>query len=493
MSKAKGQGEGKKKGKKGKIAAIVAVGLFFAPLLTVGGLAIMLSSLFGGAETSSSTASFDPILVAAAEESSGRCEAARPEVLIAAVNVEPPSGLGGVDPIMAWGATLATSQQYETFRNTGDPDLVPTSTTSVVDAIAVIWCALHPTMKASYPDTADRGTFAVLGLAVSTVDAVSRFESTTALEALRLDRFEAMVVQASQQATVDSSGLGVITAGGWTHPVPAVNKVWGNYGTARSGYTHAGEDLSAPMGAPLYAAADGVVTGVRCESWKGRSPCNILIDVGVTGSGEKVQLLYVHMYPNGVHVALGDTITVGQHIADVGSNGNSTGPHLHLEVWLDGAVVNPTTFFADQGIDLKRPEVKPAPQTPVISANASGALDWARTQIGKPYVWAAAGPDSYDCSGLTMRAFENAGLSIPRNSRAQYDATARVDRASLQAGDLVFWSRNGNASGIYHVAIYAGKDASGRDRIVQAPSPGQNVNEVNLYEANLFGFGRVTG
>lgn len=495
MSTTKQGGTAPRKPKKGRlfgVLAVVLVGMLFAPILGIGGLAVMLSGLFAGGETVTSTASFDPELVAAATAASERCEAARPEVLIAAANIEPPGPASLSGLTVAWGESLTSSGQFDALKGANEPAIITTDVAGVVDAIAVVWCALYPEVSAAYPDSADRSTFLALGVSLSGADAVAWVAAPSALDALRGDRFDALVELARQQAATQTSEFnGVITAGGWTHPLPDMGRYWGNYGADRGTYLHAGEDLAASLGSPLYAAADGVVSHVSCKSFKGRSPCNVLIDVGTTSTGEKVQLLYVHMFPNQVGVQVGDQVTAGQEILAVGNNGNSTGPHLHLEVWINGKDVNPTKFFAGQGVDLRNPSIKPPAPAPAVSANASGALTWARTQIGKPYVWGATGPDSYDCSGLVLRAFESAGMSISRNSRAQYQDTARITRAELQPGDLVFWSHNGTAAQIYHVAIYAGKDASGRERIVQAPSPGKTVEETNLYEKNLFGFGRL--
>ncbi|WP_147915949.1 NlpC/P60 family protein [Ruania zhangjianzhongii] len=115
------------------------------------------------------------------------------------------------------------------------------------------------------------------------------------------------------------------------------------------------------------------------------------------------------------------------------------------------------------------------------------ALNWAMTQIGKPYVWGADGPNSYDCSGLTMRAFQNAGVNLPRTTGAQYAATTHVPVGDMRPGDLIFYSSNGSASGIYHVAIYAGNGMR-----VHAPSPGSNVEHVQIWWTNVLPYaGRV--
>src|SRR5699024_11375522 len=90
---------------------------------------------------------------------------------------------------------------------------------------------------------------------------------------------------------------------------------------------HAGTDFAAPDGTAILAAADGVVT-VSNYSQSGGG----IIVIKHTISGEKVATAYIHMWHDGIHVAVGDTVTAGQHIGDVGSSGQSTGPHLHFEI-----------------------------------------------------------------------------------------------------------------------------------------------------------------
>jgi cell wall-associated NlpC family hydrolase len=130
----------------------------------------------------------------------------------------------------------------------------------------------------------------------------------------------------------------------------------------------------------------------------------------------------------------------------------------------------------------KPPVTTPPPAPPSSNANAA-ALAWARTQLGKPYVYGASGPSSYDCSGLTMMAYRNAGITIPRNSAAQYYAGDRVPVGQMQPGDLFFYSDNGGPSGIYHVAIYAGNGMR-----LHAPSQGKNVELVPMWWPNVLSY-----
>ncbi|HEX7353359.1 MAG TPA: NlpC/P60 family protein [Mycobacteriales bacterium] len=93
--------------------------------------------------------------------------------------------------------------------------------------------------------------------------------------------------------------------------------------------------------------------------------------------------------------------------------------------------------------------------TPVHASGNAGqiALQWAETQMGKPYVYGGAGPNAYDCSGLTMRAFQQAGISLPHSAAGQYGYGTHVSASQLQPGDLVFYREDGT---IGHVGIYVG-------------------------------------
>lgn len=415
-------------------------------------------------------------LQAAARTAATRCDSATAATLMATALLPP--GSDGTDPIVGWVSAWQASGQYRQLRTADDPEDVAATQEGVVAALAVVWCALHDGIAAHHPDTADRTTFLALGAAASVEDALIRVPQP--VDDYRVQQWSALLAEFEQQLAQPASA-GSVSAQGWTHPIPALVTYQGNYGQVRAGYIHAGEDLSAPLDTPIYAAANGTVTRASCLGYEGRSPCNIIISHGLDQDGQMVETWYVHMYPAGVLVSTGDQVSVGQQIGLTGSNGNSTGPHLHLEVHLGGRVVDPSTFFEAHGIDLRNPSAAPA-----ITAAAGQALAWARTQIGAPYRWGAAGPDAYDCSGLTMRAYDSAGVQLPRTSREQYTATTRIQASELQPGDLVFWSSDGTTEGIYHVALYAGAG-----RIVQAPAPGSDVEEQAMWQTGLFGYGRV--
>lgn len=121
-----------------------------------------------------------------------------------------------------------------------------------------------------------------------------------------------------------------------------------------------------------------------------------------------------------------------------------------------------------------------ADPAPPPNARAGMAVDAALSQTGKPYQWGAAGPDSYDCSGLTMWAWAQAGVSLPHNSGSQYAATPRVDGSDWQPGDLLFFG-----SPIHHVGMYIGNG-----QMVEAPYSGQTVRVVPASRSDYVGAGR---
>ncbi len=114
------------------------------------------------------------------------------------------------------------------------------------------------------------------------------------------------------------------------------------------------------------------------------------------------------------------------------------------------------------------------------SGRAAVAVKTAYAQLGDPYQWGAAGPGSFDCSGLTMYSWAAAGVSLPHSSSAQYSAVPHVSISNLQPGDLVFYY-----SPISHVGIYIGGG-----RVIDAPYPGLSVHISGLYSMPLVGAGR---
>lgn len=131
----------------------------------------------------------------------------------------------------------------------------------------------------------------------------------------------------------------------------------------------------------------------------------------------------------------------------------------------------------EQQQELEQPEYNGP--VPPPSGEASAVVEFAYGQIGEPYVWGAAGPDSWDCSGLTMMAWQQAGVSLSHQTNDQYSQTARISRDQLKPGDLVFYND------MAHVGLYAGEGT-----IVHAPQSGQNVTTASIDSMGIVGYGR---
>ncbi|HEX7661790.1 MAG TPA: C40 family peptidase [Pseudonocardiaceae bacterium] len=126
-----------------------------------------------------------------------------------------------------------------------------------------------------------------------------------------------------------------------------------------------------------------------------------------------------------------------------------------------GQVADPTGCGASSGIIL-----------PSDSRVAAKAIAFALAQVGKPYVWGATGPNTFDCSGLMLRAFQAAGINLPRTSAEQFTAGALLPVRNAQPGDLMFLAYNpSDPSTIHHVFMYLGGN-----QVVEAPQTGELVH-----------------
>lgn len=140
---------------------------------------------------------------------------------------------------------------------------------------------------------------------------------------------------------------GQISAAGWTKP--AVGRFTSSYGMRVNPVTgqyrlHTGADIAAACDTPIYAAAAGIVAKAGPADGYGNL---IVID-----HGGGISTRYAHMYNHGLQVRVGDVVTAGQQIALIGSNGNSTGCHLHFEVRVGPDLIDPVPFLAQRGAPL---------------------------------------------------------------------------------------------------------------------------------------------
>jgi cell wall-associated NlpC family hydrolase len=142
-------------------------------------------------------------------------------------------------------------------------------------------------------------------------------------------------------------------------------------------------------------------------------------------------------------------------------------------------VVGPSTAVSDRVAHLA--DAVTTQGIPAPSAHAQDAIASARAQLGKPYVWGGAGPAVFDCSGLTAYAWKSAGVTMPHNAAAQYDAITDIPISALQPGDLVFFGDPDPT----HVGLYIGNG-----QMIEAAHSGVPVRISSIDRSNLIGAGR---
>ena len=129
------------------------------------------------------------------------------------------------------------------------------------------------------------------------------------------------------------------------------------------------------------------------------------------------------------------------------------------------------------------------PSTPDTPSSSSSIVSYAKSFLGCSYVYGAAGPNSFDCSGFTKYVYAHFGKSIPRSSASQYDSCTKISKSSLRAGDLVFFSNSSSGGSVGHVAIYMGNG-----QIIHAANSSRGVCTDSLnssyYTSHYIGAGR---
>lgn len=158
----------------------------------------------------------------------------------------------------------------------------------------------------------------------------------------------------ARQCPPAPAGSVPVGAGGWTNPAPEARFTSG-FGT-RWGTLHAGVDLAAPIGTPIYAAAGAVDANGNPTG----GPATVISSGTASGFGWWIRLdhgngyvtVYGHMGPNDLLVRVGDQVAGGQQISRINNMGESTGPHVHYELHLNGRKVDPAPFMAAHGVPL---------------------------------------------------------------------------------------------------------------------------------------------
>lgn len=237
---------------------------------------------------------------------------------------------------------------------------------------------------------------------------------------------------------------------------------------------HNGLDIAMSEGTQILAVQDGTVKTAAYSSSYGNY---IIIE-----NNKGYKTLYAHCKT--LQVSAGQSVETGDVIATVGSTGNSTGSHLHIEFSYQGEMYNPY-FYLSNGTTSIYDDV------PEISGDKAQAIfDEAEKYIGMPYVWGGSSPStSFDCSGFVCYVYTTTGVCNMDRLTAQgiYDICTPISAEQAQPGDLVFFKGTYNTSEVSHVGIYAGNG-----QMLHCGDPIQYTSiNTPYWQSHLFAFGRV--
>ena len=168
-------------------------------------------------------------------------------------------------------------------------------------------------------------------------------------------------------------------------------------------------------------------------------------------------------------------------------------PNTHAFDTTEAKVTAALARQLQHSVPADRPQAPARPSNPVAppppsggggggSGSAAAVVAYARAQVGKPYCYGGSGPGCFDCSGLTMMAWRQAGVSLPHSSSAQYNVGRRISASELQPGDLIFYY-----SPISHVSVYIGNGQR-----ISATHTGDYVRVQSL-GSSIVGFARPNG
>jgi cell wall-associated NlpC family hydrolase len=237
---------------------------------------------------------------------------------------------------------------------------------------------------------------------------------------------------------------------------------------------HRGVDVGVPIGTEIHAGQDGTVTFAGYSGDYG----NVVVLENDKGLVSK----YAHL--DSILVSEGQTVQTSDVIAKSGNTGNSTEPHLHLEVLKNGQYLNPI-LFADTGNtggfygNVVYPEY---PGEPVSDEMFAAMLEVAQAQLGKQYVWGASGPNYFDCSGLICYVINQSQSGNVGRIGAQSLFNLCTPVQEPQPGDLCFFEGTYDAPHpVTHVGLYVGNGY-----FIHAGNPVKYSNINSSYYAEHF-------
>ncbi len=257
---------------------------------------------------------------------------------------------------------------------------------------------------------------------------------------------------------------------------------------------HTGVDIGMPQGTEILAGHDGTVT--LAGEAGGYGLCVAL--EGEAYEGHTLTTKYGHC--SQLLMSVGQEVKAGDVIAKVGSTGNSTGPHLHLEVLVDSQYLNPL-YFADTG-DTSGGSLPTAgaggaggyfdydiPPEALADEQFAAMIAEAEKYLGYPYVWGGSSPStSFDCSGYVSWVVNHSGWNFGRlTADGLLGVCTPVSSADVKPGDLIFFQGTYNTSGASHVGIYVG---DGMMIHCGDPISYANIN-TSYWQQHFYTFGRL--
>lgn len=253
---------------------------------------------------------------------------------------------------------------------------------------------------------------------------------------------------------------------------------------------HRGVDIAAAQGTAIQAVRDGRVVSAGDAGSYGL--CVVIED------DKGYQARYAHCAS--LNVSAGQEVKRGDVIAAVGSTGDSTGPHLHLEVMQDGEYLNPYYFVDTGGYTTGLPgtpggpEIPDYPGEPPTDETYAAMLAEAEKYLGYPYVWGGTNPStSFDCSGYVSWVINHCGVGWNYGRLGVMgleDICTPVSAANAKPGDLVFFIGTYDApypNRPTHVGIYVGNG-----RMIHCGDPISYANlNMPYWQSHMYGFGRL--
>jgi len=246
---------------------------------------------------------------------------------------------------------------------------------------------------------------------------------------------------------------------------------------------HRGVDIGLSAGTEIKSGQDGTVTFAGNSGDYG--------NVVVIENGKGISTKYAHC--ERLLVTAGQTVKMGDVIATVGSTGNSTGAHLHLEVLKDGQYLNPI-YFADTGSFKITPDYS-NPGTAMGNGTYVALIAEAEKYLGFPYVWGGSNPStSFDCSGYVSWVLTHSGVKNTGRQTAQglYNLSTPVSPADARPGDLIFFTGTySTPNPVTHVGIFVGGTPR---RMIHCGDPIQYTSiETAYWQNHFYAFGRISG